>query len=160
MLRLAAAQNRQHDIEIPETPAQRRVVGHRQIGEAAIVHAPRETLQRTQRQAKHDRVGIDALSAALDGLCIGTSLPQVPLHTDRHVTSGDQPSVVGRPVFFLYVPVGSCHCCSSLCIVSDCRRMYTITPIRSVTGLGGERPFIPRYYMFDEDSNFQFNIII
>src|SRR5471030_1914678 len=108
MQRFAAAQGRQHDVEIPGAAAQRRVVGHRQIGEGELVHARRETLQRAQWQAKHlleaeqhldDRVGVDAWSTTLDGLGLSAPLPQVPLHPDRHVTSGDQPGVVGRPVF-------------------------------------------------------------
>src|SRR5471032_2875119 len=108
MQRCAATQGRQHDVEIPGAATQRRVVGHRQIGEGELVHARRETLQRTQWQAKHlleseqhldDRVGVDAWSATLDGLGLSAPSPQVRLHPDRHVTSGYQPGVVGRPVF-------------------------------------------------------------
>src|SRR5471032_2081156 len=108
MQRFAPAQSRQRDVEIPGAATQRRVVGHRQIGEGELVHAPRETLQRAQRQAKYlleseqhlnNRVGVDAWSATLDALSLSAPLPQVPLHPDRHVTSGDQPGVIGRPVF-------------------------------------------------------------
>jgi hypothetical protein len=107
MQRLAAAQRRQHDIEFPGAATQRRVVGHRQIGEDELVHAPRETLQRAQRQAKHlfeseqhldDRVGVHAWTATLGGTGFGAPLPQARLHPDRHITSRNQPCVVGRPV--------------------------------------------------------------
>jgi hypothetical protein len=53
MQRLAAAQGRQHDVQVAGPATQRRVVGHRQIAEGELVHAPRETLQCAQRQAKH-----------------------------------------------------------------------------------------------------------
>src|SRR5471032_2128014 len=115
MQRFAAAQARQHHVEIPGAATQRRVVGHRQIGEGELVHAPRETLQRAQRQAKHlfeskqhldDRVGVDAWPAALGGTGTGVALPQVLLHPDRHVASRDQPSVVGRPVLNSILALG------------------------------------------------------
>lgn len=115
MQRLAAAQGRQHDIEVPGAATQRRVVGNRQIAEGELVHAPRETLQRAQRQAKHlfeseqhldDRVGVDTWPAALGDAGTGVLLPQVPLHPDRHVTSGDQPGVVGRPVLDSVLALG------------------------------------------------------
>src|SRR5471030_1457059 len=108
MQRFAATQGRQHDVEIPGAAAQRRVVGHRQIGEGELVHARRETLQRAQWQAKHlleseqhldDRVGVDAWPATFGSPGFSVPLPQVLLHPDRNVTSRDQPGIVGRPVF-------------------------------------------------------------
>src|SRR5476649_2602182 len=108
MQRFAATQGRQHDVEIPGAAAQHRVVGHRQIGEGELVHTPCETLQRAQWQAKYlfeseqhldDRVSVDAWSAALERMGLSARLPQVLPHPDRHVTSGDQPGVVDRPVF-------------------------------------------------------------
>ena len=108
MQRFAATQGRQHDVEIPGAAAQHRVVGHRQIREGELVHTPCETLQRAQWQAKYlfeseqhldDRVSVDAWSAALERMGLSARLPQVLPHPDRHVTSGDQPGVVDRPVF-------------------------------------------------------------
>lgn len=95
----------EHNGEFASAATPRRVVGYRQIAEGELVHVPRETLQRAQRQAKHlfepeqhldDRVGVTAWPAALGGASFCVPLLQGRLHPDRHVISGDQPGVVGR----------------------------------------------------------------
>lgn len=45
-----------------------------------------------------DRVDADVRSSTLDGLSLNAPLPQVQLHPDRPVSSGDQPGIVGLPI--------------------------------------------------------------